>query len=197
MSAQFRLVINQENSNRFISHFQGCCQSGWTAADDGDITMLVDMLAVITGSLLYVNLTQPGGPSQKRFSQMPEAGINHGLVIKAWGQKAVQFVRDRQEIRLQRWPSVLVPDFIPVLDRLSADPHVGTAIDVHQAVGTFSIHAKESTRPVILKAATENANPSRIQGRSDGIARKGWHCLLVKTECDFPVRVDDLGFYGR
>src|SRR5436309_10149718 len=155
------------------------------------------MLAVMAGSFLDVNLPKPGGPSQERFGQMPEAEINHGLVIKARRQKAVQFLRNREEIQFQRWPGVLMSDFIALIDRLSADPYVGTAIDVHQAVGTFSIHAEKSTWPVILKAAAENANPRRIKRRSDRISRKGWHCLLVKTECDFPIRVDDLGFSRR
>ena len=127
---------------------------------------------------------------------MPEAGINHGLVIKARRQKAVQFLRNGEEIQFQRWPGVLMSDFIAFIDRLSADPHVRATIDVHQAVGTFSIHAEKSTWPVILKAAAENANARRIQGRPNGIPSKARYRLIVKAEGDFSVGIDDLGFSG-
>ena len=74
---------------------------------------------------------------------------------------------------LQGRPGVLGPDLSPFRRRLGADPHIWAAVDVHQAIGAFTVYAKKAARPVVLETATENANSRRIKGRSNRIAGKG------------------------
>ena len=170
MAAKSRLVIDQHHLFAVRSQLHGCLQACRTASDNRYFHMPVTVFVFAGIRSPRWRLTQPGNLANEWLGGVPRAGVGHHLVIPPHRHQPIEPLRDGEPIMFERRIGILVPDSHSGAHGRHAGAHVGHAVHVHHAVGTFAGQAQQAPRPVVFETARKNALPRTIQGGSYGIA---------------------------
>src|SRR5579859_6700943 len=108
--------------------------------------------------------------------------MRHGFVVPAHGHKPVEALDTGQPVAVERRIRVLMPYPHARAHRSNAGADIGSAVHIHQAVGTFAGEAEQAARPMVLEAASEDAAACSIKRRRHGVAGPGFHGLAIKFE---------------
>ena len=135
-SAEGRLVVDQDYSGSLLASRQSGGHARGSAADDRHISVEVLMMVVSLGYGINVYSAQPGNAADNLLGEPPEPlGTVQSFVVEAHRHQPVEGIKDREEVALERGPSVLVGDLHSRTDLLGARTHVGNVVHGDQAVG--------------------------------------------------------------
>ena len=193
-AARLGALVHERDVAATLGRFDGCFEAGAAAADDEHLHVAVLDVEAICRGAGRIDRSEPGGAPQELLVQRPQPlRPDEHLVVEARRrERPADLVRDRHPVPIERADDVLALDDDALTERLGADADVGNAVHRHLAVRAVSGAAEQSSGPVVLEAAGEDAPPGRVQGRRDRVARVSLEALAVELEREALAPVDTL-----
>src|SRR5439155_16284014 len=108
--------------------------------------------------------SEPAEVLEHTLIQRPErSGADERLVVEADREQPLDPSDRGESVVLEARPRILMTDLHPIPHRRYARSHIGSAVDVHQAVGTAPRAAEKPARTMVLEAAGEDPDAGRIE----------------------------------
>ena len=129
------MVVDQDYSGSLLASRQSGGHARGSATDDRNVGVQVLMVVVSLGYGINVYSAQPGNAADNLLGEPPEPlGTVQGFVVEAHRHQPVEGIKDREEVTLERGPSVLVGDLHSRTHLFGTSANVGNIVHGDQAV---------------------------------------------------------------